>query len=106
MIMNSGRLKGTFTAIKASAALFAAIFVLLAVQMLLGHDPAIGTTREPTAKAAVTEQEPEELSLLDRATNALDMQSPSEDEAEQYYEQEPQPQTQAPAPAPVQSGAS
>jgi hypothetical protein len=104
MTMNSGRLRATITVIKASAALFAAVFVLLAVQMLLGHDPAIGTTREPTAKAAVTEREPEGRSLLDRATDALDMQSPSDDQPAQYYDQ--QPQQQPGAAAPVQSAAS
>ncbi len=95
--MDSERIKGTLAAIKASAVLFAAVFVLLGVQMLLGNDPAIGTTREATTKAAVTQEQPDDESFLDMATDALDIQSPPDD---QYYQQSQE------APAPVQSSSS
>jgi len=105
--MDSERIKGALTVIKASAALFAAVFVLLAVQMALGNDPAIGTTRDATTKAAVTQKKSDDRSLLEKATDALDVQSPPDD---QYYEQAPQQQyyqqQSQQAPAPVQSAAS
>ncbi len=104
--MKPNRVKGTFNALIAVGALFCAVFVLLAVQMVLGNDPAIGTTRGATTKASVTKEKSDEKSLLEKATDALDIQSPPDD---QYYEQAPQQQYYQPsqqAPAPVQSSSS
>jgi len=80
------RLKGTFNALTAAAALFCAVFVLLSVQMVIGHDPAIGAGRSSTTKAkskkAYKPRKNEGTSwqaLVNRAADSVDSQpAPSE----------------------------
>ncbi len=113
------RLKGTFNAITAAAALFCAVFVLLAVQMVIGHDPAIGAGRAPTTKAKAKSHKPRKnegtswQALLNRAADSVDTQpAPSEPTytAPQQTYTPPQQTYSAPqqyvAPAPVQSSTS
>jgi hypothetical protein len=97
--MKPGRLKGTFATFKAAAALFGAVFVLLAFQLMLGNDPAVGGGRDLTAQADVSTGQAPEESFLDRATALLDIQSPAEDDDP---EQDSEMQAEQ-APAPVQS---
>ena len=49
--MKPDRVKGTFNALIAIGALFCAVFVLLSVQMVLGHDPALGAGKSSKTKA-------------------------------------------------------
>ena len=51
--MKPNRVKGTFNALIAIGALFCAVFVLLSVQMVLGHDPALGASKATKTKASL-----------------------------------------------------
>ena len=101
------RFKGTVNAIFAAGALFCSVFVLLAVQMLVGNDPAVGAGAPSKTKASVQSQQPAERegtswqSLLNSAADAVDVQAPAEEQ--QTYVA---PQQTYPQPAPVQSSAS
>lgn len=97
--MKSERLKGTIATFKAAAALFGAVFVLLALQLMLGNDPAVGGGRDLSAQVDVSEGQAPEQSFLDRATELLDIQAPAEDDDS---EQDSEMQAEQ-APAPVQS---
>lgn len=97
----------------ASLALFMAIFTLMAGQMALGHDPAVGA-KKPQAPQQVAQVPPANSSWKEAAGQAMgavignvisDIAEGDDDE----HDGEPSQQQAAPsqsAPAPVQSGAS
>lgn len=111
-LTSPNRLKGTFNAIKAAGALFCAVFVLLAVQMVIGNDPAIGAARSTKTKAEAKSNKPRKnegtswQALLNRAADAVDVQSPASEPAYTPPQQTYSAPQQYVAPAPVQSSVS
>ena len=97
----------------ASSALFAMLFVLMAGQMVLGRDPAVGAGRQPAAPAQVAQRPAADgdwKSVAGQAVGALvgDVITGAIDGDDDEETPSAAPSSQAPAqaPAPVQSGTS